>query len=402
MRHAVAGLRGVEDEATDGLFRDGTEPSNLTDMARLRIGILGSRGFPSTYGGFETLVRRLAPYLVERGHDVTVYGRDWHFREGETFEEGVRVVNTPGLGLKSASTFTHGVTGAVHASRARLDAVLVLNVANGIALPMLRRRGVPALVNVDGIEWERGKWGFAARTAFRLGALASARYADRLIADAREIQRIWRDDFKVDSEFIAYGADVLDNVGTGRLETLGLKPGTFALAVARLAPENNVEMFVDACESHPEIRAVVVGDANYKNPLVQRLHKLHRDGNVLWLGHVSDPELLNELWAHCGAYFHGHSVGGTNPALLQALGAGAPTIAVETPFNFEVLGGPEQLVRADTKRVADQLVRLLGDETLQAEFAERGKAIVRERYQWSAVCAAYEAALVNAAKSRAA
>ncbi|HVV36716.1 MAG TPA: DUF1972 domain-containing protein [Acidimicrobiales bacterium] len=366
-----------------------------------RFGILGSRGFPSTYGGFETLVRHLAPYLVEKGHDVTVYGRDWHLGEGEIFVEGVRVVNTPGLGLKSASTFTHGFTGAMHAGRKRLDAVLTLNVANGIALPFLRARGVPVVVNVDGVEWERGKWGFAARTAFRTGAAATARFANTLVSDSVEIQRIWRDRFSRDSTFIAYGADVIDDAPTDRIEALGLTPGGYALAVARLAPENNVELFVDACLARPAIRAVVVGDANYKNPLVQRLHRLHADGKITWLGHVSDPQLLEQLWAHCGMYFHGHSVGGTNPALLQALGAGAPTIAVDTPFNEEVLGHRDQLVPVDRGVVSARIESLLGDEARRHEFAARGRKIVAARYQWPAVCAAYEETLIAAARSAA-
>jgi glycosyltransferase involved in cell wall biosynthesis len=364
----------------------------------LRIGILGSRGYPSTYGGFETLVRKLAPFLADRGHEVTVYGRDRQFRNNVQWIDGVRVVNTPGLDIKSASTVTHGMTGALHAARERLDAMLVLNVANGIALPVLRKRGVPVIVNVDGLEWERGKWGFAAKQAFRLGASATARHASEIIVDAEAIGDTWREKFGVDSRFIPYGGEVVGRTGSDRVEQLGLTPREYALCVARLAPENNVEAFVDACEIYEgDFFGVVVGDANYDNPLQQRLRVLHAEGKLLWLGHVSDSDLLEELWTNCGVYFHGHTVGGTNPALLQALGAGAPTIASNNRFNREVLGGDAQLVEADGRAIGERICSLLADPAQQTVLSIRGKRIVATRYQWDDVCGAYETALLEAA-----
>src|SRR5579863_6883118 len=140
------------------------------DSRRLRIAILGSRGFPSTYGGYETLVRRLAPYIVRAGHDVTVYCRTRDEGRRTWVNEDVRCIATPGRDTKSLSTLSFGMTATFDACFRRFDAILVLNIANGFWLPLLRAARTPFAVNTDGIEWERGKWSVAGRPAFRAGA----------------------------------------------------------------------------------------------------------------------------------------------------------------------------------------------------------------------------------------
>jgi glycosyltransferase involved in cell wall biosynthesis len=361
---------------------------------RLRIAILGSRGYPSTYGGFETFVRRLAPWLVERGHEVTVYGRGSRHRSVSVVD-GVRVVETRGVDRKAAGTPTHGFTAAIDCLRHRPDVVLALNVANGPSLPLLRAARIPVVVNVDGLEWERGKWGPGGRAAFKLGARLSARFASALVADSREIRRFWTREFGVTPAFIPYGADVIEGVPSDRVAALGVEPGGYALAVARLVPENNVELFLDALEAAGwPVPAVVVGEANYANPLGIRLQSLTASGRILWLGHVADQDLLTQLWSHAGAYFHGHSVGGTNPSLLQALGCGAPVVAIDTPFNREVLGEEGRLVEAGAATVAAQLKVLLADDAERRSAAALGRQIIQARYSWDEVLLAYETLLL--------
>jgi glycosyltransferase involved in cell wall biosynthesis len=341
-------------------------------------------------------VGRLAPWLVSRGHQVTVYGRG-NRRSWTREVDGVHVVDTRGLNTKSASTASHGVTAALHCLRHKPDVVLGLNVANGPAVLLLRARSVPVVMNVDGVEWKRAKWGRLAKAGFRVGAVLSARFAQTLVADSIEIGRIWEEEYDVEPVFIPYGGDVLDDILPGRVRELGLVPGTYALAVARLAPENNVELFLDAMESEGwATPTVVVGSANYRNPIEARLERLSADGRVLWLGHVDEPDLLAALWAHAGVYFHGHSVGGTNPALLSALGCGAPTLAVDTPFNREVLEADEQLLPPDPGVVAEAIRTLLDDQDARARFGARGQRIIRDRYSWDSVLAEYESTLIAA------
>ena len=370
----------------------------MSDLAQpLRLAVLGSRGFPSTYGGYETLVRYLARDWTQRGHHVTVYCRRRHGGASSWFTEGVECIWTPGFESKNLSTLSFGATSHFHAAARRYDAALVLNVANGFYLPALRARGVPTVVNTDGIEWERAKWGAVAQRAFRAGARMTARYADVLVADSRAIAAIWQARFDVESLFIPYGAPVLHDTPSTRLSEIGVQPRSYVLVVARLIPENNVELVLDAIDRMPNRPpAVVVGGANFANPVEARLRSATDRGLVRWLGHLDDQELLTQLWANAGVYVHGHSVGGTNPGLLQALGAGAPTLALDTQFNAEVLSDGRQLFPHDPSALADRIDQVLAQPSLQAAMSENGKGIVEGRYRWADVCDAYLDALLLA------
>lgn len=234
-----------------------------TASKRLRIAILGSRGFPSTYGGYETLVRHLASSLVAEGHDVTVYCRSRTESQRQWMTEGVRCRWTPGVDSTSLSTLTFGATAHLDAALRGYDVALVLNVANGFFLPLLRARDIPSAVNTDGIEWERGKWGRFARRVFLAGAQLSARYADLLVADSQAIGDIWRQKFGVESRFVPYGGTVVENHSSERIAGFGLEPERYVLAVARLIPENNIELLLDALECGDiQEPAVIVGSGD--------------------------------------------------------------------------------------------------------------------------------------------
>jgi glycosyltransferase involved in cell wall biosynthesis len=365
----------------------------------MRLAIVGSRGFPSTYGGYETLVRHLAPYLAEAGHDVTVYCRTRDAGQRIWRTKGVRCIATFGHDSKSLSTLTFGLTATLDASFRRFDSILVLNIANGFWFPALHAARTPFAVNTDGIEWERGKWSRTARATFRAGAWMTARNADALVCDSVAIGDIWKDIYGRDSTFIPYGAPVPEDIGRDRLEAAGI-PEPYLLVVARLAPENNVELTLDALEllGDKAPTAVIVGSANFDSPIEARLRAMKATGRVQWLGHVDDQQLLTQLWANSAVYVHGHSVGGTNPALLQALGAGAPTLALDTRFNAEVLPYTDHRFPLDAQVLADRIQFVVASRPQQEEMAERGRSIIRERYSWADVCQAYMETLVNLAE----
>jgi glycosyltransferase involved in cell wall biosynthesis len=365
----------------------------------MRFAILGSRGFPSTYGGYETLVRHLAPFLVEAGHDVTVYCRARDRGRRTWVTENVRCVATLGRETKTLSTLTFGMTATLDASFRRFDSILVLNIANGFWFPALRVARTPFAVNTDGIEWERGKWSPVGRTAFRAGARMTARNASELICDSHAIGAVWKELFGREVTFIPYGAPVLSGMGRDRLHAAGLGSRPYLLVVARLVPENNVELTLDALELLGERapRAVIVGSAGFDSPIENRLRAMESAGRVKWLGHVEDQRLLNQLWANSAVYVHGHSVGGTNPALLQALGAGAPTLALDTPFNAEVLPVPEQLFPRDAGLLAERIDCVLRSSERQGRMRLAGQRIIAERYSWEDVCRRYTDLLVGLA-----
>jgi glycosyltransferase involved in cell wall biosynthesis len=359
--------------------------------------IVGSRGYPSTYGGFETFVRRLAPYLLERGHEVTVYCRDG--KPGVEMRDGIRCISTRGMNSNSLSTLSYGFTSSRHARTHGYDAALVLNVANGYFLRYLRAAGIPTAVNVDGLEWERGKWNRLGKAVFWRGAQLTARDATEIVVDSREIGRVWRDKLGRTGRYIPYGADVVENVGADKLQARGINPGSYALVVARLVPENNVDLFLDALDRVDRaVPAVVVGTASSAVPLVSRLQAragTHRDFH--WTGHVDDQAFLSQLWAHCALYFHGHAAGGTNPGLLQALGHGAPTLALDTPFNAEVVNSAEQRVPHDAMQIAARMQELLDNPARQRQFAAQGRRTITEHFGWTSVLGEYHDLLVSLA-----
>lgn len=363
-----------------------------TSAARPHVAVIGTRGYPSYYGGFETAIRRLAPALCDAGWDVTVYGRDGAVHESDpTRDPRVVTRTTKGIESRSLSTLSYGLTAVIDAMIRKPDVALVMNVANGFWLPLLRLRGIPTLVNVDGIEWERAKWGRLAKTAFLSGAKLTARWATGLVCDAKAIAARWRRDFGVDGIFIPYGGDDTEHLP---IEP-GMKHRGYALAVARFVPENTVaEFFEAALEIAKTHDVVIVGSTGHGGDLDERAQALaSTHSRVHWLGHLNDDRRLHSLWQHSGAYFHGHSVGGTNPALVQAMFCGAPVVARETQYNREVLDDAGSYVTPDATTIASTMLDLLRDPVRQERSSEAAAARAREHYTWDGVCDAYESAL---------
>lgn len=359
-----------------------------------KISIIGTRGYPSYYGGFETAVRKLAPYLAERGWDVTVYGRPGATRDDDPGRDPrVKTVFTRGIESKSISTLTYGATACLHSARDKPDVALVMNVANGFFLPLLRWRGIPTLVNVDGIEWDRDKWGRFGKAVFHMGAKWTARHGTRMVYDSLEIARRWRNEFRLEGEFIPYGGDIPNELPVER----GLTRRGYVLVVARFVPENTVEEFIQAARTlSSKWDVVIVGSSGYGGPLEEQVAALSEENTrVHWLGHVSDDQRLLALWQHAGVYFHGHSVGGTNPALVQAMAAGAPTVARDTPYNREVLGDAGVFALPTAESIIDAVSPLMADSVAQQSLSMRAVERAAIEYSWLSVCERYENALLD-------
>ncbi|MGU3293320.1 glycosyltransferase [Williamsia sp. M5A3_1d] len=329
---------------------------------------------------------------------MTVYGRPGAVRSDDpNLDERVRVKTTRGLESKSLSTISYGLSAAIDAALTGVEVALIMNVANGFWLPILKARGIRTVVNVDGVEWERAKWGPLARRVFKLGASMTARYADELVFDAEAIKDYWIQEFGRSGTFIPYGGDP----DYPTLDSPRFERGTYALMVARFVPENSIREFIHAVEMLKEQPVVVVGSSGYGGAFDEDLQRLHdsRD-NVHWLGHVKDDALLFSLWENCGAYFHGHSVGGTNPALVQAMACGAPTIARDTSYNREVLGEAGRFVQPTPRAIADSIATLIADPAAQSHMAEASRARAKQYYSWEAVCRSYSDLMYGAAPSK--
>jgi glycosyltransferase involved in cell wall biosynthesis len=279
----------------------------------------------------------------------------------------------------------------MHASKTRPDVALVMNVANGFWLPLLKQCRIPTLVNVDGIEWERAKWGRAARSAFMAGAALTAKHADRLVYDSAEIGRRWQERYGREGVFIPYGAS--EPLMTTFDDELVRRQ--YALMVARFVPENTVtEFFNAATRLSLRWNIAIVGSSGYGGPIDAQAKEL-ADSNdrIKWFGHLNDDPKLFGLWQNAGAYFHGHSVGGTNPALVQAMACGAPTVARDTVYNREVLGDAGLFVEPRGGAIATAMDEVLCDTALQSRLSAAVRVRQQHAYTWDLVCDKYSATL---------
>ena len=355
--------------------------------------MVGTRGVPARYGGFETAVEEVGRRLAERGHDVVVYCRTAPDAEGPAPDEhlGMRLVHLPAVRQKAAETLTHTALSVAHVARHGADVVLLFNAANACFLPVLRARGLPTAVHVDGLEWRRGKWGPLGRRWYLASERAAVRLADALISDAEGIAAYYRETYDAPSVVIPYGAPLLEADDGARLAELDVEPGGYALVVARFEPENHVAEIVEgyACSSASR-PLLVVGGAPYADEYTERVRAAAGgDARVRLLGGVWDQQQLDQLYGNAFLYLHGHSVGGTNPSLLRAMGAGTSTLAHDNPFCREVLGttGRFFVDPGDVAAQVDAAEREPDAVTADGDAARRRAA---EAYVWDDVADGYE------------
>jgi glycosyltransferase involved in cell wall biosynthesis len=357
----------------------------------VKVALLGTRGVPARYGGFETAVEEIGRRLATRGHQVTVYCRN----PGQTQREylGMTLVNAPAIRHRMAETLSHTAVSTAHAIvKGRPDVVLLLNAGNAPMLPVLRAAGIPTAIHLDGLESKREKWRGAGAAYYRWAEAASVRWGVQVIADAQAIADYVKKVYGRDCVVIPYGAPLIEP-GDERLAHLGLEHRGYHLVVARFEPENHVLEAVAgyraSCETRP---LVVVGSAPYSQWYVDAVHAAAGDDpRIHFLGGVYDQELLDELYAHALTYNHGHSVGGTNPSLLRAMGAGSAVIAYDVEFNREVTAG-KAIFWVEPGQLAGLYDEISsGDLDVHLDSLRRASCTrVASAYQWDAVTDKYE------------
>jgi len=359
----------------------------LSHAVPLHVALVGTRGVPARYGGFETAAEEVGRRLVERGLRVTVYCRTAREDRQDTFL-GMELVHLPALRRRSLETLSHTALSVGHLAAHRVDAAIMFNAANSPWLPGLRAARIPVATHVDGLEWKRAKWGPSGQRYYRTAEALAVRWSDALIADAVGIQDYYRAEFDVPTELISYGAPRLVDLPSTRLAELDLEPQGYHLVVARFEPENHVDLVVEGyVASGARLPLVVVGSAPYADEYTARVHAL-ADDRVRLLGGVWDGELLDTLYAHARTYLHGHSVGGTNPSLLRAIGAGTATVAYDVGFNREVLRDDGRYFGS----AADVATEVEAAEADPDGCLRRGKALAERAldYDWDVVADRYE------------
>jgi glycosyltransferase involved in cell wall biosynthesis len=356
----------------------------------MRIALLGTRGIPANYGGFETFAEELSTRLVEGGHFVTVYCRA---RYPDPMFRGVELRYLPTIRHKYLDTLVHTGLSTLELLRHRYDAVLYCNAANAVFTLWPRLFGMPTALNVDGLERHRKKWNALAKAWYLLSEWLSTWCPSAIITDARHIEDYYRQRYGKSSTFIPYGAEAAKEAGTGVLADLGLAPGQYLLYVSRLEPENNALLVREAFERvQTGMKLVIVGDAPYATEYIRQVRSTS-DPRVIIPGAIYG-EGYRQLQSHCFAYIQATEVGGTHPALIEAMGRGAMVLYLETPENGEVAGD------AAIPFVAKELVEKLQTavcvgEQERAAWGQRAQARIHERYSWDAVTAAYERLLAE-------
>lgn len=326
------------------------------------------------------------------GVDVTVYRRAVPGERHAPRElHGMHLVTLPALRSRSLETLSHTALSVGHlVVKGDVDAVILFNSANAVFLPALGLRRMPTAVHVDGLEWRRSKWSGAGRRFYRVAEALAVRWADELIADARGIAEYYDEEFGASTRFIPYGAPLLDGVGTDLLESVGVEPDRFHLVVARFEPENHVDLVVRGYRaSDAVLPLVVIGGAPYSDEYTDRIRSsADGDARIRLVGPVWDQDLLDQLYAHARLYLHGHSVGGTNPSLLRAMGAGAAVSAYDVVFNHEMVGDGA-VYFSDPDGVATAITSAEADPDAAHALGCRVRHRALQRYCWDDVAERY-------------
>jgi glycosyltransferase involved in cell wall biosynthesis len=357
----------------------------------LKLAILGTRGVPPNYGGFETFAAELSTRLVQRGHEVWVYCRE----SGAPAWNGVHRIVLPAIGHKYLETVSHAFLSALDALRRDFDAVLVCNAANAFVLPLLRAARIPAAINVDGIERRRRKWNVLGRGVYSIGEAFSVSFANAVIADADVIANYYREGYGLVPVTIPYGADFPSEEDSDVLERLGLEAGGYLLYVSRFEPENNPLEVVQAYEKLEDAPPLVMlGKGLYARELVDELHR-HASDRVRFPGALYGRD-YRTLQRNALLYIQATEVGGTHPALIEAMASGGAVLAHDTPENREVGG---ETVGYFSLRPGESLSGTISEwasnPLIREDFRARARKRAEEKYSWERVIDQYEKLFVT-------
>ncbi|MBY0301337.1 MULTISPECIES: DUF1972 domain-containing protein [Sphingomonas] len=359
--------------------------------------ILGIRGVPAAHGGFETFAARLAPWMRDHGWRVTVYCQGSETRAIHEDEwEGVRRIHIPVGRDGAAGTIEFDVKSARHAL-AEPGLILMLGYNTGFLATWLRIKGRRQVINMDGVEWKRAKYSAGAKAYLWVNERLAAAAGDVLIADHPSIgDHLAQRAPKEKIVMLPYGSDRIDAAGTAPLDALGLEPGRFLTLIARPEPENSILEIVEAFSAAPrDVTLAVLGNYSPDNPFHARV-RAAAGPQVKFVGAIYDPAALASLRFHSLAYMHGHRVGGTNPSLVEALGAGNPVIAHDNRFNRWVAGDAATYF-ADTAECRQRIDEVLADDARRAAMAAAARRRWEEAFTWPMVLSDYQALLERVA-----
>jgi glycosyltransferase involved in cell wall biosynthesis len=358
---------------------------------KLKVAIMGAKGYPYVYGGYDTMIKELGERLVAKGVHIRVYNHRALFKDRPRFVNGIECIYTPAIESKSLTQLTHTFFSMIHACLSDVDVIFVVNSGNGPFGLISRLFGKPTAINVDGLEWLRPKWKGLGSTYFFWASKMATKFYDQVINDSDEMRRVYLELFQKDSIVIAYGANPKESVSSNPIKKWNLQSRDYFLIVGRLVPDNNADLIIGGfLKSESKRTLVVVGDVPFADDWANRLKNI-QDPRLLFTGYVTDPIELAALYSHCYAYFHGHEFGGTNPAMLKALGYSCAILALDTPFNQEMLqnGKHGWFFEKKTESVCHVVEEAEAEPQKMEELRQTARSGLTLKYNWDAVTDQY-------------
>ena len=306
---------------------------------KLKIAIIGSRGYPYVYSGYETLVKELAERLVQKGHVVRIYCHKALFKERPKLINGIELIYTPSIKSKFFSQFVNSFFSTLHFCFSSFDVGLYVNSANGPFGILTKIFGKKTCINVDGLEWLRPKWKGLGSYYFKIASKFATIFFDEIITDSIEMNKIYKNQFKKDSTVIAYGSTMIKNLKQDIKKLYNLKKNNYYLIVGRLIPDNNPLFIIQHfLKINTKRKLVVVGDVPYYDRYASIIKSID-DKRIILLGYVKNQEHLSLLYQESYYYIHGHEYGGTNPTMINAIDMNCKILSLRTKFNEEMLKG---------------------------------------------------------------
>jgi glycosyltransferase involved in cell wall biosynthesis len=356
----------------------------------MKIALMGIRGIPANYGGFETFAEELSTRLVARGHDVTVYGRSNIIDYKAKYYKGVELVILPTISHKYFDTVAHTFLCAWHSLFRKFDVILICNSANSVFALIPRIGFKKVAINVDGLEWQRAKWNIFGKWYYQLSEWIATFSANRIVTDSIYIRQYYLEKFKKDSMFIPYGAPTERAKTMEIFNKFDVEPGKYVLYVSRMEPENNAHVVVKAFEkAKTDLKLVMVGDAPYSNEYIRKL-KSTKDPRIIFTGYVFGQG-YREFQSNAYFYVQATEVGGTHPALLEGMGYGNCVLANDVPEHREVLRRAGVYFNAkDVDNLAERMQWLLDNPDVVAEHRKKSVERILEAYTWDRITESYE------------
>ena len=358
---------------------------------KINLSIIGTRGYPYVYSGYETFVKQLSERLVLKDCNVTVYCHKGLFQTKPKELKGIKLVYLPTIETKILSQPIHSFLSIIHACFSNTDVLLVVNSANGPFGLFTKLFKVPTAINVDGLEWLRPKWKGLGSVYFKWASKMATLFYDQIINDSDEMRKVYLDLFKIDSKVIGYGANIKKSKNPDLINRWNISQREYYLVVGRLIPDNNADLIIKGfLKSNSNKKLVIVGDVPYKDFYASNLKNI-MDERLVFTGYVKDQNVLAELYHNCYVYVHGHEFGGTNPTMIKAMAFGCAILALDTLFNKEMLQKAKYglFFKKELISVTNQINYCEKEKLIIDKLREESVKGITNKYNWDFVTKQY-------------